>query len=43
MDFLSPYMDIEDAFPGTEIGFSTRDRLVAGYRPVIEESAIRIF
>ena len=42
-DFLSPSLDIEDAFPGTEIGFSTRDRLVDAYRADIESGAIRIF
>jgi predicted nucleotidyltransferase len=42
-DFLGPYLDIEDAFPGTEIGFSTRDRLVDAYRLDIENGAIRIF
>ncbi|TFF19904.1 DNA processing protein DprA [Jiella endophytica] len=43
MDFLAPYEELEKAFPGMEIGFSTRDRIVAAYRPSIENSAIRIF
>ncbi len=43
MKFLGPFQDIEDAFPGMEIGFSTRDRLVDSYRRDIEDSAIRVF
>ncbi|MCE7029737.1 nucleotidyltransferase family protein [Jiella avicenniae] len=43
MDFLAPYEALESAFPGMEIGFSTRDRLVPVYRPFIESSAVRVF
>ncbi|WP_187972121.1 nucleotidyltransferase family protein [Aquibium microcysteis] len=43
MDLLGPCQDIEDAFPGTEIGFSTHDRLVDSYRCDIEDSAILVF
>jgi uncharacterized protein len=43
MDFLAPCEEIEGVFPGVEIGFSTRDRLVPRYRPSIESSAIRVF
>ncbi len=43
MDFLAPYEALERAFPETEIGFSTRDRLVPVYRPFIERSAVRVF
>lgn len=41
--FLAPYHDLEEAFPGMDIGFSTRDRLVSLYRPSIESSALRVF
>lgn len=43
IQFLAPYEDLEEAFPGIEIGFSTRDRLVPGLRTLIESSAIRVF
>jgi uncharacterized protein len=43
LDFLGPCQEIEDAFPATEIGFSTRDRLVDSYRRDIEDSAILVF
>lgn len=41
--FMGTYHELEDAFPGTEIGFSTRDQLVPIYRPYIEHSAVRVF
>lgn len=41
--FMAPYECLEEAFPGTEIGYSTRDGLVPIYRPYIENSAIRVF
>ena len=41
--FLKPYEDLEEAFPGMEIGLSTRDRLVPNLRSLIEANAIRIF
>ncbi len=43
MLFLAPYDDLEEAFPGIEIGLSTRDRLVPNLRSFIESNAIRIF
>jgi len=43
IQFLAPYEDLEEAFPGIEIGLSTRDRLVPKLRSLIESSAIRIF
>ena len=43
MGIMAPYLDLEAAFPGTEIGFSTRDGLVSHYRPYIERSAMRVF
>lgn len=43
MAFLAPYEDLENAFPGREIGFSTRDRLVPSYRASIEANAIQVF
>ena len=43
IQFLAPYEDLEEAFPGIEIGLSTRDRLVPNLRYSIESSAIRIF
>lgn len=41
--FMDAYRELEIAFPGTEVGFSTRDRLVPIYRPFIETSAILVF
>lgn len=41
--FMGAYRELENAFPGTEIGFSTRDGLVPIYRPSIEISAVRVF
>lgn len=43
LGFMGTYNELEDAFPGTEIGFSTRDQLVPVYRPYIESSAVRVF
>lgn len=43
IQFLRPYEDLEEAFPGMEIGLSTRDRLVPNLRSLIEANAIRIF
>jgi predicted nucleotidyltransferase len=41
--FMDAYADLEEAFPGTEIGFSTRNGLEPTYRPHIEASAVRVF
>ena len=41
--YMGAYHELADAFPGTEIGFSTRDGLVPVYRPHIENSAVRVF
>lgn len=41
--FMDTYHELEEAFPGTEIGFSTRDSLVPVYRPSIENSTVRVF
>ena len=41
--FMDTYHALEEAFPGTEIGFSTRDSLVPVYRPHIESAALRVF
>lgn len=41
--FLAPMEAIEEQFPGTEIGYSTRDSIVPIYLPHIVESAIRVF
>ena len=42
-NFLAPFETLEERFPETEIGFSTRDSIVPIYLPYIEQSAIRIF
>jgi len=42
-EFLRPYHLLEQQFPGMDIGYGTRDSLVAPYRQSIEKSAIRIF
>lgn len=41
--FMSAYHQLEDAFPGREIGFSTRESLVPVFRPSIEDTAVRVF
>jgi len=41
--FLAPMETLEAQFPGTEIGYSTRDSLVPIYRPYIEQSLIQVF
>ena len=41
--FMDTYHALEEAFPGTEIGFGTRDSLVPLFRPHIENSAVPIF
>lgn len=41
--FMDAYNALEEAFPGTEIGFGTRDSLVPLYRPHIENSVLRVF
>jgi predicted nucleotidyltransferase len=41
--YLEPYHLLRECFPGTEIGFGTRDEIVPHYRDSIEHSAIRIF
>jgi uncharacterized protein len=44
---LMPFMDtlamLERTFPGTEIGYSTREGIVPAYLPLIEASAVRVF
>ncbi len=44
---LSQFVDtlaaVQQTFPGVELGFSTRDRIVPCYRPYIEATAIRVF
>lgn len=41
--YLAPYHLLQEFFPGTEIGYGTRDNIVDHYRPYIENSAIRVF
>ena len=43
MDFMASYGIVQDAMPGREIGYTTREGLVEFYRSEIEKSAIRIF
>lgn len=43
MGLVGAYTELENAFPGTAIGFSTHDRLAPLYRPYIESSAVRVF
>ena len=40
---MEPYTLLEEQFPGTEIGFGTREGIVPVYRPYIEQSAIPVF
>jgi predicted nucleotidyltransferase len=41
--FLGAYAVLQNAFPGVEIGYTTREGLVDSYRPYIEQGAIRVF
>ena len=42
-NFMGAYEDLRGAFPGTDIGYSTRDGLFKSIRPSVEQQAIRIF
>ena len=42
-EFVGAYAVLQDAIPGTEIGYTTREGIVSCYRPFVEQSAIRIF
>ena len=42
-EYMAPYHVLERAFPGIDIGYGTRDGLVAHYKPHIETSALRVF
>jgi predicted nucleotidyltransferase len=42
-EYMAPYHVLERTFPGTEIGYGTRDNIVSHYKPYIEASALRIF
>jgi uncharacterized protein len=41
--YMAPYIYLDEAFPGAEIGYSTQEGLEPLYRPFIEQSAIRVF
>jgi hypothetical protein len=41
--FMAPQVALEEAFPGVDIGCSTRDELHPLYRPHIEPSLVRVF
>jgi len=40
---MAVYAELEDAFPGVEIGYGARDNIDPFYREEIERTAIRIF
>jgi predicted nucleotidyltransferase len=42
-EFIGAYAVLQDAIPGAEIGYTTREGIVDCYRPYIEQGAIRIF
>jgi uncharacterized protein len=42
-NFMGVYEKLQSAFPGTEIGYSTRAGLSKYIRPEIERQAIRVF
>jgi uncharacterized protein len=42
-EFIGAYAVLQDAIPGTEIDYTTREGIVGCYRPLVEQSAIRIF
>jgi predicted nucleotidyltransferase len=41
--YMGAYEALQQAFPGIEVGYSSRDGLVQFYRPDIENEAIRVF
>ena len=42
-DFMGAYAALQQAVPGAEIGYTTRDGIIDCYRPYVEKGAIRIF
>ncbi len=42
-NFMAAYSVIEDAFPGQEIGYGTREGLSPHIRSIVEREAIKIF
>ena len=42
-DYMAAYHMLSEEFPGTEIGYGTRENIVPVYRPHIEGSAMRVF
>jgi predicted nucleotidyltransferase len=42
-NYIGVYERLRDAFPGTEVGYSTRDGLSKYIRSDVERQAIRIF
>lgn len=42
-DYMAAYHVLSEEFPGTEIGYGTRENIVPVYRPYIEQSAMRVF
>ncbi len=42
-NFMGAYGDLREAFPGADIGYSTRDGLSKYVRPAIEQEAVRVF
>ena len=42
-NFMGAYEELRQAFPGTDIGYSTRDGLSKYVRPSVEAEAIRVF
>jgi uncharacterized protein len=41
--YMGVYKELKDAFPGVEIGYSTREGLSKYIRPLVEQEAVRIF
>ena len=42
-NYMAAYEDLVETFPGTRIGYSTRDGLSRSIRDSVERDAIRIF
>ena len=42
-NFMGAYADLQAAFPGSDIGYSTRAGLSKYVRPYVEQDAIRVF
>ena len=43
VSYLEPYFYLQQSFPGTEIGYGTRNNIAPVFLPYIENSAVQVF